>query len=278
MKSKVAVGSSATNNFLAPQVASIHEAMACLSKMLGCAGSCPLLVPYPAESNFDPFFFGDAPTHELEQAVRSRPYHPIMVPTLCVLCIRDKITPWCRPPLIAVIRCHRCNKPCCFWHAAAHDFMNLPPVCYGNPTDQQWYCSRANDSLPNGCFEIIFRQNGTNRFAPAFPGPYGHMHIPRCVPQLKWHPAYEDNHKRDISEETRPRINAHYLVIPEVRRRGPPPFVSRPVHRHYNDPEWRAVIADLWQDMPPSYVNGFPVINLDDWHGRVFSDGHHPMW
>ena len=225
-------------------------------------------------------FFGDAPDIDLELAGRSRPYHPIMVPTLCVPCIRDKTTPWCRPPLIAVCRCDRCNKPCCFWHSAAHDFMNLPPGCYGNPTDQKWFCSRASDSLPNGCFEIIFRPNGTNRFAPAYPGPYGHMNIPQCIPQMRWHPAYQDRSGRDISEETRQRMNALYsvTVTPVVRRLGPPSFVSVPVHRHWNDPDWRDTIASIWQDMPPSYVNGLPVSNLNDWHGRVWDDGSHPTW
>ena len=114
--------------------------MAILSTMRDCAGCNPLLVPYPAENNLDLDFFGDAPVPHLEQAARLRPYHPIMVPTLCVMCILDNITPWCRPPLIAVCRCRRCNKPCCYWHSAAHDFQRLPTGaygCYGNPTDQK---------------------------------------------------------------------------------------------------------------------------------------------
>ena len=255
--------------------------MAILSTMRDCAGCNPLLVPYFAENNLDHVLFGDAPVPQLEQAARLRPYHPIMVPVLCVMCIQDNITPWCKPPLVAVCRCRRCNKPCCYWHSAAHDFQRLPTGaygCYGNPTDNNRYCSRANISRPNGCFEIVYLPDGPDRFAPRYPGPYGWRQIPVCHPDLRWHPAYQDADERDISEETRTRIDIYYRVSPEQRRLGPPPFVSVPVVRHWNDPAWMESIANLWQDMPPSYVNGRFITNLRDWHGRVFADGHHPTW
>ena len=271
--------------------------MANLSKMHDCAGRCPLLAPLPSHDNLDiyPHPGPAAPVGINEQWVRTRPWNPIWVPTMCVLCREDNgATPWCKPPLIAVKRCRRCNKPCCHWHIVAHDFYANPPFdrpgCYNNPMDAQFFCSRTptitsfcRAPQPPGCFERLFRRVGRNSYQPYAPGPRGWMRIPDLAQGPTFYEGYCGIRWFDLHEELFPDFVWPPDISPEARRRGPPPFISV-IREHYvNDPDCASPIAMIWADFDhPTYVNGMVdwngrVFNYS-WNGRVFADGSYPTW